>query len=279
MLVVVLTSLWRRMRCTRWASMPARSSKVAVVCRRSWNHTWRSMRLGVIHYTNCGMETFTDEIMRDLCAHSLKTAKLDDEGWRDVGEGPGSDEARYVDWLTIDDREEAVVQDVLRIRDTRSCRVTSRSTASSMMWRVVDWSSYRRRHASAEAIVPSKTGPRHRPMIRRRTRSREGPRTSASLQRGDVTGRHSTGEGRWRGARLRPPRRRPSPGAPRCLAVEFDAVRQRRDGLRRVAPWWVESNVRPDPLDEARLGVVKWPGSRVVEGAAWRRGRTSVASR
>jgi len=88
--------------------------------------------------------------------------------------------------------------------DTRSCRVTSRSTASSMMWRVVDWSSYRGRHASAEAIVPSKTGPRHRPMIRRRTRSREGPRTSASPQRGDVTGRHSTGEGRWRGARLRP---------------------------------------------------------------------------
>jgi len=70
----------------------------------------------VIHHTNCGMETFTDGIMRDLCAHSLETAKLSDDGWRDVGEGPGSDEARYVDWLTIDDREEAVIQDVRRIR-------------------------------------------------------------------------------------------------------------------------------------------------------------------
>jgi len=70
----------------------------------------------VIHHSNCGMETFTDEVMHDLCAHSLETAKLDDDGWRDVGEGPGSDEARYVDWLTIDDREEAVVQDVRRIR-------------------------------------------------------------------------------------------------------------------------------------------------------------------
>jgi carbonic anhydrase len=70
----------------------------------------------VIHHTNCGMETFSDEVMRDLCAHSLETARLHDDGWRDVGEGPGSDEARYVDWLTIDDREEAVVQDVRRIR-------------------------------------------------------------------------------------------------------------------------------------------------------------------
>jgi len=70
----------------------------------------------VIHHTNCGMETFTDNVMRDLCAHSLETATLGDDGWRDVGEGPGSDEGRYVDWLTIDDREEAVVQDVRRIR-------------------------------------------------------------------------------------------------------------------------------------------------------------------
>jgi len=70
----------------------------------------------VIHHTNCGMETFTDEVMRDLCAHSLETAELNDDGWRDVGKGPGSDEARYIDWLTIDDREEAVVQDVRRIR-------------------------------------------------------------------------------------------------------------------------------------------------------------------
>ena len=62
------------------------------------------------------METFTDNVMRDLCAHSLETATLGDDGWRDVGEGPGSDEGRYVDWLTIDDREEAVVQDVRRIR-------------------------------------------------------------------------------------------------------------------------------------------------------------------
>ena len=31
----------------------------------------------VIHHTNCGMELFTDEIMRDLLASSLKTATFD----------------------------------------------------------------------------------------------------------------------------------------------------------------------------------------------------------
>src|ERR1700680_1863395 len=31
----------------------------------------------VVHHTNCGMETFTDEIMRGLLASSLKTASVD----------------------------------------------------------------------------------------------------------------------------------------------------------------------------------------------------------
>src|SRR5579863_1915396 len=44
----------------------------------------------VVHHTNCGMETFTDEIMRGLLAHSLKTASVDAAGWHDHGEGPGS---------------------------------------------------------------------------------------------------------------------------------------------------------------------------------------------
>src|SRR5271163_2801411 len=44
----------------------------------------------VIHHTNCGMETFTDQVMGDLLAKSLDTAQLGDAGWRDVGKGPGS---------------------------------------------------------------------------------------------------------------------------------------------------------------------------------------------
>ncbi|MFW6094038.1 MAG: beta-class carbonic anhydrase [Pseudomonadota bacterium] len=70
----------------------------------------------VIHHTDCGMETFTDDVMRELLASSLETASLEAAGWRDVGKGPGSPEARYVDWLTIDDRERSVVDDVQRIR-------------------------------------------------------------------------------------------------------------------------------------------------------------------
>ena len=33
-----------------------------------------------------------------------------------MGPGPGSAEARYIDWLTIDDNARTVVEDVARIR-------------------------------------------------------------------------------------------------------------------------------------------------------------------
>jgi carbonic anhydrase len=71
----------------------------------------------VIHHTECGMEYFTDEKMRELLAQSLETAALDADGFHDVGKGPsGSSEAEYIDWLTISNRENGVVTDVRRIR-------------------------------------------------------------------------------------------------------------------------------------------------------------------
>jgi carbonic anhydrase len=70
----------------------------------------------VIHHTDCGMEFFTDEVMRDLLASSLETAELGADGFRDVGAGPGSPEAKYIDWLTISDSAQSVVEDVVRIR-------------------------------------------------------------------------------------------------------------------------------------------------------------------
>lgn len=70
----------------------------------------------VIHHTNCGMETFTDDTMRSLLKHSLKTASLEKGGWKDVGKGPGSTEGDFIDWLTISDQREAVIEDVQRIR-------------------------------------------------------------------------------------------------------------------------------------------------------------------
>ena len=54
--------------------------------------------------------------MRELCAKSLDTAVLDSSGWRDVGRGPGSTEAEFIDWLTIDDQEQSLVRDVRRLR-------------------------------------------------------------------------------------------------------------------------------------------------------------------
>ena len=71
----------------------------------------------VIHHTDCGMETFTDGIMRSLLASSLKTASVDASGWHDSGKGPGSTEGNYIDWLTISDQENSVLEDVQRIRN------------------------------------------------------------------------------------------------------------------------------------------------------------------
>jgi len=70
----------------------------------------------VIHHTNCGMETFTDDVMRRLLGSSLKQAVLSESGWRDEGPGPGSAEAEFIDWLTIKDLAESVRADVRRIR-------------------------------------------------------------------------------------------------------------------------------------------------------------------
>lgn len=71
----------------------------------------------VVHHTDCGMETFTDEIMRDLLASSLKTASVDATGWHDSGDGPGSTEGHFIDWLTIKDQQASVLSDVQRIRN------------------------------------------------------------------------------------------------------------------------------------------------------------------
>jgi carbonic anhydrase len=71
----------------------------------------------VIHHTNCGMEFFTDDVIRGLLANSLETAELGAEGFRDVGKGPGSAEAQFIDWLTIKNTRQAVVDDVTRIRN------------------------------------------------------------------------------------------------------------------------------------------------------------------
>ena len=71
----------------------------------------------VIHHTDCGMEFFTNDVMRNLLASSLETAELTPDGFRDVGRGPGSRAGQYIEWLTIADQRQAVIDDVERIRN------------------------------------------------------------------------------------------------------------------------------------------------------------------
>jgi carbonic anhydrase len=71
----------------------------------------------VIHHTNCGMEFFTNEVMRGLLSNSLETAALTDKGFQDVGKGPGSRAGEFIEWLTIRDQQQSVRDDVQRIRD------------------------------------------------------------------------------------------------------------------------------------------------------------------
>jgi carbonic anhydrase len=70
----------------------------------------------VIHHTDCGMEFFTNEVIRGLLTKSLDTAVLTAEGFKDVGKGPGSRAGEYIEWLTIPNERQAVVDDVQRIR-------------------------------------------------------------------------------------------------------------------------------------------------------------------
>jgi carbonic anhydrase len=70
----------------------------------------------VIHHTDCGMETFSDAVLRELLAQSLETASFDGTAWRDSGSGPGSAEAEHLSFLTIRDQQQSVVDDVRRIR-------------------------------------------------------------------------------------------------------------------------------------------------------------------
>jgi carbonic anhydrase len=73
----------------------------------------------VVHHTDCGTLTYTDEIMRGLLASSLKPATIDDEGWHDSGEGSGSTEGEYITWMGIkgQELETSVIADVRRLRN------------------------------------------------------------------------------------------------------------------------------------------------------------------
>lgn len=71
----------------------------------------------VIHHTDCGMETFTNEIISGLLKENLESATVDENGWRNLKNGGGSDEGKFFNWLTIKKQEASVLEDVKRIRN------------------------------------------------------------------------------------------------------------------------------------------------------------------
>ena len=71
----------------------------------------------VIHHADCGMLTFTNEIIRDLLAESLEPATIVDGKWKDTGKGPGSRAGEFVEWLAFQDQAQSVIDDVERLRN------------------------------------------------------------------------------------------------------------------------------------------------------------------
>src|SRR5262249_58425314 len=70
----------------------------------------------VIHHTNCGMETFSDEIMSTLLDDNLATANFDGKAWANPKHGGGSVCGHFINWHTIKDQPKSVLEDVMRIR-------------------------------------------------------------------------------------------------------------------------------------------------------------------
>ena len=65
------------------------------------------------------MLTFTDPVLGDLLAQSLEPAVLGPAGWEDRGQGPGSFEGKFIQWLSFTDLAQSVTDDVTRLRHSR----------------------------------------------------------------------------------------------------------------------------------------------------------------
>ena len=71
----------------------------------------------IIHHTDCGMLTFTDDVIRGLLAESLESAAIGPDGWYNPVKEGGSEAAQYINFLTFEDVEKSVVDDVRRLRE------------------------------------------------------------------------------------------------------------------------------------------------------------------
>ncbi len=71
----------------------------------------------VIHHSDCGMLTFTNEIIYDLLEESLESAAIGENGWYNPQKEGGSRAGQYINFLPFKNLEQSVVDDVRTIRN------------------------------------------------------------------------------------------------------------------------------------------------------------------
>lgn len=71
----------------------------------------------VIHHSDCGMLTFTNEIIYELLEESLESAAIGENGWYNPQKEGGSRAGQYINFLPFQNLEQSVVDDVRTIRN------------------------------------------------------------------------------------------------------------------------------------------------------------------
>lgn len=71
----------------------------------------------VIHHSDCGMLTFTNEIIYDLLEESLESADIGENGWYNPVKEGGSRTGQYINFLPFNNLEQSVIDDVRTIRE------------------------------------------------------------------------------------------------------------------------------------------------------------------
>lgn len=71
----------------------------------------------VIHHSDCGMLTFTNEIIYNLLSESLESAAIGKNGWYNPVKEGGSEAGQYINFLPFKNLEKSVVDDVRTIRN------------------------------------------------------------------------------------------------------------------------------------------------------------------
>jgi hypothetical protein len=130
----------------------------------------------VIHHTNCGMELFSDAVIRELLASSLETASYDGKRWSDKGAGPARATASSSTGSPSRTRPRASQPTSSASAPIRSSPRASPCTATSIRWKR-DGSS---RSPRLDAAAATDCFSRERPERRRRTRRASPGRTVRS---------------------------------------------------------------------------------------------------